>query len=100
MICSAERTPACSRPNTRCTSACVSAAIATGAYLAFLDSDDLLFPWALDTYDFVLVHTGQPALVVSRLFSFSHEPPAPGAAISAADPPLPPDIDRSADHGR
>ena len=53
------------------------AAVAQGEYLSFLDSDDLQFPWALETYDFVLGRTGRPALLVSRLSFFSNEPPAP-----------------------
>lgn len=50
-------------------------AYAGGDYFAFLDSDDLLFAWALDTYDQVLNHTGQPALLVSRFSSFVDAPP-------------------------
>jgi glycosyltransferase involved in cell wall biosynthesis len=63
------------------------AAVARGDYLAFLDSDDLLFRWALDTYDFVLARTGQPALLVSRLVVFSGEPsvPQPGATSDAIE---------------
>jgi glycosyltransferase involved in cell wall biosynthesis len=61
------------------------AAAATGSYLAFLDSDDLFYPWALETYDFVLARTGQPAMLVSRFVSFSHEPsppaPTPGSEV-------------------
>jgi glycosyltransferase involved in cell wall biosynthesis len=51
------------------------AAAAQGSYLAFLDSDDLLFPWALETYDFVIAATSEPALLVSRLAYFSTTPP-------------------------
>lgn len=53
-------------------------AVARGRYLVFLDSDDLLFPWALETYGFVIARTGQPAVLVSRLASFSGEPPQTG----------------------
>ena len=60
------------------------AAVARGVYLAFLDSDDLLFPWALATYDFVLRATGRPALLVSRIAYFNTEPPA-----AAGQPPGP-----------
>jgi glycosyltransferase involved in cell wall biosynthesis len=52
-------------------------AVALGRYLAFLDSDDLLFPWALDTYHFIIAKTQEPALLVSRFASFSGEPPVP-----------------------
>lgn len=49
-------------------------AIALGRYFAFLDSDDLLFPWALDTYHFIIAKIQDPALLVSRFASFSDEP--------------------------
>ncbi|MBK9992048.1 MAG: glycosyltransferase [Verrucomicrobia bacterium] len=51
-------------------------AVARGRYLAFLDSDDLLFPWALDTYHFIIAKTQEPALLVSRFDSFAGERPA------------------------
>jgi len=59
------------------------AEVAQGSYLVFLDSDDLFFPWTLDTHAFVLAHTGQPALVVSRLACFSNELPTtdPGDSV-------------------
>jgi glycosyltransferase involved in cell wall biosynthesis len=48
----------------------------TGDYLVFLDSDDLLYPWALAVYDFVINAARQPALLVSRLAFFSTIPQA------------------------
>lgn len=53
------------------------AAAARGDYFVFLDSDDLMFPWALDTYEFVLGCCEQPALLVSRLAVFSNVAPVP-----------------------
>ena len=55
------------------------AAAAHGDYLVFLDSDDLLFSWALETYDLAITATRQPALLVSRLACFAQGPPTPAA---------------------
>ena len=49
------------------------AATAGGEYLAFLDSDDLMFPWALQTYDRIIANMDQPALLISRIAYFSSE---------------------------
>jgi glycosyltransferase involved in cell wall biosynthesis len=49
-------------------------AVAQGSYLAFLDSDDLYYPWALELYDFILSSMRQPALLVSRMAYFSTTP--------------------------
>jgi glycosyltransferase involved in cell wall biosynthesis len=54
-------------------------AASKGCYLAFLDSDDLMLPGALDTYDFIINVTRQPALLVSRLAYFTTDPPQPSA---------------------
>ena len=44
---------------------------ATGQYLAFLDSDDLLMPWALSTYAGVIAREAQPAFVCGSVRRFS-----------------------------
>jgi glycosyltransferase involved in cell wall biosynthesis len=46
------------------------AAIARGEYLALLDSDDLLFPHALATYDRIIRAFGTPALIVGANVEF------------------------------
>ena len=53
----------------------LGASAASGEYFAFLDDDDLLFPWALGTYDKVIRSCGEPALVVSHLKEFSGASP-------------------------
>ena len=44
---------------------------AGGAYLAFLDSDDLWFPWTLDVYRYVIQKYGYPSLIAGRPHLFS-----------------------------
>ena len=39
---------------------------AKGEYLIFLDSDDLLMPWALRVYDTIISTMGQPAVIVAQ----------------------------------
>lgn len=56
------------------------AAIARGEYLALLDSDDLLFPNALATYDRIIGAFGSPALIVGANVEFDD-----GDTISAPE---------------
>lgn len=50
----------------------LGAAHATGEYLVLLDSDDLLMPHALATYDQVIRACDSPALVIAALEEFVH----------------------------
>lgn len=61
-----------------------AAAVAQGEYLVMLDSDDLLFPGALDVYDRVIRAFGAP-LVLGSVFRFA-EGDAPPAETTMAGP--------------
>lgn len=52
----------------------VGAETATGDYLVFLDGDDLLLPWALETYAHILSHEQVP-VIISTLLWFDGQPP-------------------------
>lgn len=43
-----------------------------GEYLAFLDSDDLLMPWALSTYAAVIARDARPAFICGSVRRFSN----------------------------
>ncbi len=66
------------------------AAAATGDYLAFLDSDDLWFPWSLASFAEAVERYGRPALVCGCFRQFvdehelagCHELPVAGEAFS------------------
>lgn len=46
---------------------------AVGTYVAFLDSDDIWFPWTLTSYAEIVRRFEQPAIIASRYVSFDGE---------------------------
>ena len=54
-----------------------AAALACGEYLAMLDSDDLLFPCALATYDRIVRTFDSPALILGAIKTFRDGQPIP-----------------------
>lgn len=48
---------------------------ARGDYIVFLDSDDILLPWALATYAEIIKRCGEPAFILSRPFAFTQTQP-------------------------
>jgi glycosyltransferase involved in cell wall biosynthesis len=56
---------------------------AQGEYLAFLDSDDLWFPWTLETYASVIREQGAPAFLTGMPFYFRDKTELSGVTKSA-----------------
>lgn len=46
------------------------AELARGDYIVFLDSDDLLLPWALSTYAAFLAHLNNPPIMLAKAIGF------------------------------
>jgi glycosyltransferase involved in cell wall biosynthesis len=54
-----------------------AAALAQGEYLVYLDSDDLLLPFALETFDKVIRAMDSPPLLLGNILFFRESQPAP-----------------------
>jgi glycosyltransferase involved in cell wall biosynthesis len=58
----------------------LGASVARGEYLAFLDSDDLWFPWTLETYREVIEKENRPGFVAGCSFVFERKEQVDGVA--------------------
>src|SRR5262249_46611737 len=47
--------------------------VATGTYVAFLDSDDLWFPWTTKTYRRIIEENAHPAFIAGKPMLFKEE---------------------------
>ncbi|MFT3868851.1 MAG: glycosyltransferase family 2 protein [Nibricoccus sp.] len=60
------------------------AALATGDYLVLLDNDDLLYPWALSTYDRLIRALGSPPLLLGAVYEFTENRRHPEINVRSA----------------
>ncbi len=72
----------------------------SGQYLAFLDSDDLWFPWSLETYASILRQPSAPAFLAGKPFRFRVETELPTALVGSAASKSFPDYLASGDEWR
>ncbi len=56
---------------------------AKGNYIAFLDSDDVWFPWTLETYATLIAQQGSPAFVAGKPFRFQRKELLAGVSADA-----------------
>jgi hypothetical protein len=71
-----------------------------GTYIAFLDSDDLWFPWTLATYEELIQHNCSPAFIAGKPLRFEREEQLTGVAASPVESAKFPDYFASGDEWR
>ncbi len=73
--------------------------IAKGKYITFLDADDVLFPWALQTYFNAIIEHNEPSFFAGNIFLFKEDTELRHVSFSATAIRYYPNFLEAARHG-